>query len=199
MNLHVHRRTWNSIRSMPTGFTLVEVMIALILLALLTSIIVPRLAGQDERRADKFVRELQDVLTVFAFRDSTSATQCCLWLNPSDRSIRIYNKVTDENAPEDPPSWQPDRFTAPVFIPANVSLLDTRLDGDSIGTEEWQIVSIPGTTRPAIEIDVQGPVSWTTVALEPFSITASKVGEGDRYAARTVFDLDAAGRDQEDW
>jgi prepilin-type N-terminal cleavage/methylation domain-containing protein len=181
------------------AFTLLEVITALLILVLMAALIIPRFAGQDARRADYFLRQVQDLLTVYAFRESTSTKQIALQLNPDNRTLYLLVLDTDPDMPDEPPDWRFDPFTMPVPVPDDMAIVGAYVDGESMGAEDWMIASVPGEVRTLIELDVRSPVGFTTVYLPSYATTAVRSDTELALAARTTFDLDASGRDTEEW
>lgn len=170
-----------------------------VLLGLLASLIIPRVVGQEERRTDLFLRQVQDLVTMFAFRESMGAEQVGIWQNPLERSLELVILRTDPEYPEDPPQWVSDPLTPRVVLPENVFISDARMDGQSMGMEDWLITSSPGSIRPSVEIDIATERSVTTIALPSYAVTALRDDEASGQSIREVFDLDSSGRDREDW
>jgi prepilin-type N-terminal cleavage/methylation domain-containing protein len=186
------------IRRLSGGFTLLEIIVVTLIMGILATLIIPRFARQDERKADLFIRQVQDLLTMYAFRESMGVEQVGIWQNPINRTLDLVILKKDPELPDEPADWVIDPFTAPIAIPDDMAVTDARTDGQSLGAEDWMIVSVPGSSRPTIEIDINSPMLFTTVVLQPFAVTAGRLDDSG-YSNRAVYDLDAAGREREDW
>lgn len=93
-----------------------------------------------------------------------------------------------------------DRFTKPVRLPLDVSIVDIQADGHPVDISQWPLQTKPGKKRPAIAVILEGADRIVTIALASHSLVPIKV-YGDSYLQFLggPIDLDAAGQDREDW
>ena len=182
------------------GFTIIEVMVVLVLLALLAAVAVPRFASIDRRKDQVAVGELQDLLSVFAYRDSLGSQRVAFGANEDTGEIELFVKEFDPHDPLLSAEWLPDRFVQPVRLPKGMEIVDVRVDDRSLPLDNFFIASVPGTDRPKIELRVVGNSVGATLLLEPYMIAPVVFEEGKAApAVRLPVDLDQVGLDRGQW
>ena len=182
------------------GFTLLELLVVLVILALLSSMIVPRFAGTERRALQLASDQLADLLTMYAHRATLGQKPVGVGYDPDRRAIMLLVIDIDDDRPDQPADWQVDRLVTPVKLPSTVDLLDARADGEPVDMALWPIANRPGKDRPTIEITLVGRDGETTVVLQSHAIAPRQIDpDGGGLAVRMPTDLDAAGRHREDW
>lgn len=182
------------------GFTLVELIVVVVVLAIAAAMVVPKFTGTARQEADNAVDQVAELVRLFAFRQSLSAQQVALWRDGADGRIHLLVKDRDPEDPEAEPEWRPDRFAAPVSLPVGLELVEIRSNDQRFDPAEWTLASTPGGERPKIEIRLVGFGIDSTVALPAGSPSVVRV-DADKPApfARAPIDLNQAGRDREPW
>jgi len=182
------------------AFTLLELVIVIIIIALLAAIALPRLAGTDARRFQATAERLGDLLTMFAQRESLGQKPVGLWHDPERNQIVLMVLDIDPDDPDAPPDWYIDRLVAPLSLPEGVSVLGVRVDGEWLGDIGWFLSNRPGEDRPIIEMSLASEDSFTTLVLPSSGVAARQLdGSAAMLAARTPVDLDSIGQSREDW
>lgn len=185
---------------MRKGFTLLELVIVVSLLAMIAAMVVPRVAGIGRREADVAAERLAEVLSMFAFRDIAGAQQTSIWMHPDTGCIELWNLERDPSRPADPPRWVPDRFVTPVRIPAGVELTEVIADGQRMVGDEWRVLSAPGGSRPRIEMRLSAEGREIQLLLEPSATMPVRMDDGKVVdGGRVAVDLDERGMDREPW
>jgi prepilin-type N-terminal cleavage/methylation domain-containing protein len=182
------------------AFTLIELIVVIMVLAIFASAIVPRLGSTVREEASSAVDKAAELVRLFAYRQSLGAQQVALWRDGADGRIHLIVKDIDPEDPDAPPEWRADRFAAPVALPDGLELVDVRADGKRLDPGEWTIAGIPGGERPKVELRFAGHGVDASVVLPSGSPSVFRVdaGEPDRVA-RDVIDLDESGRSREPW
>jgi len=187
----------------PRGFTLLEVMVVVIILALVATITVPRLTGMAKREFDLVAERVADLLTMFAQRDNLGQKPVGLWYDESRRALTLV--VLDVIDPESrtQADWQIDPFVDPVRLPdvVDANSLMVIADGEAAYIAEWPLGHTPGEARPTIEVYFQSfdGQHRVTLVLQPYDVAPRRMDRSGRAQARLPLDLDAAGRSREDW
>ena len=183
------------------GFTLLELLVVLVILALLFSMIVPRFAGTDRRALQLVSDQVADLLTMYAHRATLGQKPVGVGYDPERRAIMLLVIDIDLDRPDQPADWQVDRLVTPVKLPSTVDLLDARADGEPVDLALWPIANRPGKDRPTIEITLVGRDGETTaVVLAPHAVAPRQINPDEvGPAIRMPIDLDAAGRHREEW
>jgi prepilin-type N-terminal cleavage/methylation domain-containing protein len=190
------------------GFTLLEVIVVVVIMALLATILVPRLAGNQKRTFRLATEQVADLLLMYAQRDSLSRKPVGIrqeLQGPDHNWILLVTLETSDNPLlEGASEWKPDRAVAPVKLPAygdEPLPVEVRADGELMNVQDWPLASTPGRDRPTIDITLYGPDGLTaTVSLASHAIAPDVFGLDDSQTRRPEpIDLDAIGRSREDW
>ncbi len=182
------------------GFTLLELLVVLVILALLFGMIVPRFAGTERRALQLASDQVADLLTMYAHRATLGQKPVGVGYDPERRAIMLLVIDIDLDRPDQPADWQVDRLVTPVKLPSTVDLLDARADGEPVDLALWPIANRPGKDRPTIEITLGGRDGETTVVLAPHALAPRQIDPDEvGPAVRMPIDLDAAGRHREEW
>ena len=181
------------------AFTLLEVMVVLIILAILATLTVPRLTSIGRRTLQVTAEQVADLLTMYAQRETLSDRPVGIILDSDRNWLMLVGLVGDESG-GDQPEWIVDRYVQPVKLPDSISVLDVTSDEVPVDITEWPLSHTPGENRPLIVITLQSPDRIVTVMLEPHAI-APRIYDTDAPPAteRTAYDLDAAGLSREEW
>lgn len=182
------------------AFTLIEMMVVVIILALLFSMIIPRFAGSERRTLQTAADQVADLLLMYAQRASLDHRPVGVWYDADRRAIMLMIVDIDEQRPDAPADWRLDRLVTPVRLPATVELLEARADGEPVDLALWPISNRPGQQRPTIEITLGAFEHETTVMLAAHAIAPRRIDwDDDVPALRIPIDLDAEGRTREEW
>jgi len=172
--------------------------VVVVIIAIMATLAVPRLASQGRRAFDLTADQVSDVLMMFAQRDQLGKKPVGLRYDAERRWLQMVVLEGDPTDSSVMAEWQPDRFVAPVKLPDMVdgSTFTIRADYEVIDTQDWPLSHTPGDDRPTIEISFESidQVHYVTLVLGPHAVTAKRSDE-----ARMAVDLDAAGRSREDW
>jgi prepilin-type N-terminal cleavage/methylation domain-containing protein len=184
------------------GFTLLEMIVVVVILAILAATAVPRLAGNERREFRLAVDRVADLLTMYAQRESSGGTS--VGLAQDYERNRLYLVVLDINPdrPEEPAAWRDDRNVRPVQLPAFLKPDDVVVycDGEAVDIAQWPLTNSVGQDRPGIEVVLHGPGEIASLLLPPYGTSPLRLSDlGDSAGLRERVDLDAAGRDREDW
>ncbi len=182
------------------GFTLVEMIVAVAILAVLTTMLVPALFTIDRRKERLGVEEIEDLLTMYAYRDSTGTQPVALAHDPDTGEVSLWVKDIDPAEPEERAMWMPDRFSDPIALPPTLQITSVRLDGRDQPLSGWSITRAPSEPRPVVEIDVVGETITATLILSSTALAPYRVENGLTVGLiRQSVDLDRQGLDRQEW
>ncbi len=182
------------------GFTLIEMIVVIIVMAIMATLILPRLFGNDRRQFQNVADQVSDLLMMYAQRESLGTKPVGLWENTERRQLELMTLEVFDDSVELQSGWVSDRTVRPVSLPNDVSILDVQADGESVDLSEWPMQSPPGQLRPSLAIILEGPNGIITIAMASHSLVALQI-HSEQYAEWMggPVDLDAAGLDREDW
>jgi prepilin-type N-terminal cleavage/methylation domain-containing protein len=187
----------------PRGFTLLEVIVVVAILALLATLTVPRVTGMARREFDLTADRVADLLMMFAHRDSLGQKPVGIMYDESRRALMLVVLDIDDPEQRHTASWQLDPYVDPVKLPDIVdpqSLVATA-DGEVAYIAEYPLSHTPGEARPTIEISFQSydGAYHTSLVLHPYDVAPRRTDRSAQAQARQPVDLDAAGRSREEW
>lgn len=183
------------------GFTMVEIIMVCIILALLLSVVLVRLTSLQGRNFDTVVDQAGDLLMMYALRSEYARQPVGLFVDESRNSIRLMRRESSEN-PDDRSLWKSDPTVREVRLPDFMSIYDLEviIDGDQADLTKWPLSTMPGEDRPAIELVLHYEDREVRLNLPPTALTPYRIEDGrDGVPAREPEDLDNTGRWQEDW
>ena len=182
------------------GFTVIEVLLTVIILAMLAAILVPNFTGMQRRQLLASVDRLEDLMSAYAYRDALGGQPVAIWHDPETNAITLLVLHRDPDDPEAETEWLVDRFTRPVVLPEEIEIVEVLIDRRRESLRDWLVTRVPGQPRPWIEIDLAGPDIEVTLVVSPTSLSAARIEAGRApRAMRMPVDLDARGADRERW
>ncbi len=147
---------------------------------------------------------VSDLLAMFAQRETLSGRPIGIWHDTERHLLVLLILDIDDAAPEEPARWRPDRTVRPVSMPPSIDVdrgIVASVDGSPVDISQWPIATEPGKPRPRIEISLyadDGNVK--TIALPSHAMAPYQLDDAQAsLASRRPIDLDAAGRNREDW
>jgi len=201
-NQMINRPSQLRIAARRAGFTLVEMLVVVTVLVIMTSMIVPRLVGNDKRQFKLAVEKVGDLLTMYAQRQNLSEKVVGIYHDRQNNWIELMIIDTDNNAPGQVADWRIDNYVQPVKLPSFMvdTDVDFFVDGDRYDASYIPLSSDPGQERPQIQIALRGAGENAMLTLFPYGVAPELTSTWENtQTARTPVDLDGAGRSREDW
>ena len=164
------------------GFTLIEVIVAIAIMAIMAALVVPRLTRTTKSEHDAVIDRLEDLLSMYAFREATSSQQIALWQDPetgwmtilvAERDLEAAGESRNQRA-----EFVADRRLQPVALPEGMELADLTIDGLDVSGTDWLIPTVPGGGRPAIEMHIVSDVVDTVLRLDSTAISPIRIDAG---------------------
>ena len=185
------------------AFTLLELVVVMVILGILIAMAVPRMGSNENRRVELAIEQTADLLLMYAQREMGSRTPIGIEYDPNEgafRVLRLENAAVDsENVHAE---WFEDPNVKPVFLPTDLfdpNRVEVRADGEPIDTSLWPLTHDIGQDRPEIEVVLPAPQATVTLVLPTYAIAPYRLGEHWAATVREPIDLDAEGRDREEW
>ncbi len=196
------RRRATGVRSRRApGFTVLELLIVITIMAILATMFAPRLYGSDRREFRLTAERVADLMTMYAKRDHLSQKPIALSLDPNSSQLRLLIYDVDYSAGEQEPDWHVDRHARPVRLPAFVELTNVLADGVGQDISRWPLETRPGQQRQFVELILTGPDDeQVRITLPPYAVAPAIEGLGrNPGVVRRPINLNAQGRSREDW
>ncbi len=182
------------------GFTLIEVIVAIAIIAVLAAFIAPRFGSVRRGEGVLAGDRIQDLMRMWAFRSSIGSQQVGISRNPESKFLTLWVRDTDPNDPEQGPLWREDRLSMPARLPDSVEIIEVAIDGERQDVNNWFVQTNPDRSRPRFSITLRDSGQrLTTVSVEPYSIATIRVDDEHPIAVRQPIDLDAEGQERVAW
>ncbi|MFZ9914804.1 MAG: type II secretion system protein [Phycisphaerales bacterium] len=188
----------NDPRASARGFSLIEVVIVCVMLAMVAATVVPRFLVLQRQREEKAFVEIEDLLRMYAFRNAAGTQQIGLYFSRSTNEVSLWIYDLNPADPDGPRVWQQDRLSNPVELPDGVEVARTLADDAMLDRDEWNITTNPDGSRPRIEIEVIGTEKQALLVLEPYASVPVRADD-PRAVIREPIDLDAQGSPYDPW
>ena len=182
----------------PRGFSLLEIVVVCAILAIVGAMAMPRFLVVERQREEKAITEVEDLLRMFAFRNSIGAQQIGLHYNQSIHEVSLWILDLNPKNPEGPRVWQQDRLSSPVELPDSLVVDGASSDQTEIRDEMWTITSNPDGSRPRIAVSLKGRETSGMIVLDTYSSVPVRTDK-EGSVVRQPIDLDREGRTQDVW
>ncbi|GEM_PF-1098993 len=186
-----------------SGFTLIETIVAVTVLAIIVSMLAVRITGTRDKQISLVSDQLADLLMVYAMRSEHSPNPTGISLDRERMAITLVRRIPAEFEGGEM-TWGRDPAVPAVPLPHFIEDqgLEVLADGSWTDIGEWPLLAMPGQDRPEIEINLTWDERTVSLRLSPHSMNAvirdSAVPDSE-IAPREKQDLDATGLWQSDW
>lgn len=183
------------------AFTLIELITVVVILAVLSSLVVPRVINWDERRAESGVQQVADVLSGAARRHLFSTQR--LAIDFADGRLRVLTlRLRDPGSfSTNDQTWLEDPLTPGIQL-TDLELIEASADGRALPAGRFRVELPAAEPRPEIVLRLamasgRNRREWI-VHLPPTADRAAVTTDDDAvFDAR--LDLDRAGLRDEPW
>lgn len=206
-------------RSDAGAFTLIELIIVIIILAIMAGVLLPRIVGDSARRVEAESRRVQRLVNIAAERQAFAPEPIAIEYDQDAAELRLAVRREPDAASSRRPVQGDGWFADPIVLPVALSdgvLSNAWLDGRPLPARGWRIIFSPLEPRPAITLQIdprtagsarprpgENVFGWQVSLLpdEPAATrTAVRAGEiAIPLLATRAVDLDAAGRGDKPW
>ena len=137
------------------GFTLIEVIVVTVLMAMLAIVMVSRLTGAANREFDLASERVSDLLLMFAMRSEFADEPVGILLDPDRNSLRLVVRRGERGEFND--GWEFDNSVQEIRLPHFIegTSMEFSADGDSVDPSDRPLTNLPGQPRPRIEVTMQ--------------------------------------------
>lgn len=187
------------------AFTLVEVLVVMMIIAILSMLTIPRLIGSQSRAAEVEAIAVRTLLSQAAQQDSVTSTSLAISYDHEKQELSLQTTVEKEGKRE----WAPMPLVRSVRFSSSV-LADASADGQTQGQgANFRIEFVSAKPRPVVSLlvktapDLPGtPRAWQIDLLPGQTVaTVRSVGAEAPIAQpeSTSIDLDANGQRTQPW
>ena len=181
------------------GFTLIEVIIAAVLLVVLGTMLVPRMSGMARGELDVAIESVTTIVATFAFAEATDEKLVALSYSEENRRFDLFVLDEDDAGEVD---WRPLSLAPSLILPDQIAFTRVTVDGAAYDPNDWFVSSNPSGLRPDIRIRIESETGdGVEVALLPHGLgpVIIRDGDPDPPVLRERADLNEMGADREDW
>ncbi|MCC6660273.1 MAG: prepilin-type N-terminal cleavage/methylation domain-containing protein [Phycisphaerales bacterium] len=181
----------------PRGFTLVELVLVVIVLAITAGMVLPRMVSPDRHRAEAAARALRDVVSAAARREALTSEPVALDFDSETGVLSVLTPVP-RGAGDWSRSivWRPDPMTPPAAL-APLEVVKATADDVPLPAKRWRVVMQAADRRPALRLSLRSSSGTWTIDL-PSESAAASLAEGDTPPATSI-DLDRSGLRDAAW
>ena len=175
--------------------------VVITVLAILATLIVPRLSGNQKREFRATVDKVGDLLTMYGHRQNLGQKIVGIQQLRDTNSLALI-EIDSSDPSAGSGNWRIDAYVKPVRMPSFMTESDVEffVDGDPYDAADWPLSSEPGQERPTIEIHLRSPEGNAALILQPHGVSPVIInGENSSGINRIPVDLDNEGRSREDW
>ena len=122
------------------GFTLIELIVVIIVMAIMATLTLPRLFGNNQRQFQNVADQISDLLMMYAQRESLGTKPVGLWQDTDRRQLNLMTLEVFDDSLETQSGWVIDRTVRPVSLPNDVSIIDVHADGESMDISGWWVI-----------------------------------------------------------
>ena len=178
------------------GFSLMEAMVVVMILAIMATVVVPRLSAMVQRPARQSAILVGDFLTSVAQRDALTSQPLAIEFNGELNTLSLLVPA------DEPGQWRRDLVIHPIQL-GDAFLVEASADGAMLDESQFRVEFRVGGARPLIEMAIsddrdsrnEGPFH---VRLSPDAPRAVVEGVSVQSTADRE-DLDAAGKGEQPW
>jgi prepilin-type N-terminal cleavage/methylation domain-containing protein len=188
-------------RSNPRAFTIVELIVVVVILAVLAAAVAPRLASMGGRETRASAMAVGDLVSVAARRDALTSQRVAIEFN-GDKGRLVLMTVDSAPSGSGAPQaeWREDRLIPPVLL-GNSKITDALMDGVALDARAWRVEFPQGGRRPGLELilsDAKGTEHWRVDLPSSAAHAAISAGNALGMSDQAV-DLDAGGGGTSPW
>lgn len=191
-------------RRVGPGFTMVEVVVVCVVIAILASVAIPRFSNVSGRQAEASVQEFAELVSSAASRDLLTGQAVALDYDASTKRLRMYVPETGENANDArrmaENGWIPDPLSRGVELDG-VTVVSATQDFAELDSSKWRVVFPRTEPRPRLVVTFKqdrGEGQWAVV-LTATGTRARVVDPSEAAQDSDSVDLDAAGKSTSVW
>lgn len=193
------RTTGRAAQPVRRGFTLVEAIVVVAILAIIVAFIAPRVSTVRRTEGRYAVDQIADLLRMWSYRNSMMTQQVGIWCDPERDEVRLMIRDIDPQRPDDGPVWQEDRLSMPVRLPDDVWFSEVYIDGTAHSTTDWFVQSNADGSRPRFELAISSGNDVTRLLVEPYSTAVARSDDASGGSTRQRVDLDREGARDLPW
>ncbi len=188
------------------GFTMIELVVVVLLIAVIGGLMVPRLVGNARRRASAECEDIARLFSVAASRSALSGQSVLISYDGRSHVISAYVLREVVERGEVRQQWSSDLMLQPVRL-ESLAFRRGMADSQALSSSGWEVAFPTGEPRPlawlAFSANADAESSGWQVELLPEETGASKrsMQQPSRASEAGLYrkDLDAIGQGERAW
>ena len=183
------------------AFTFVEVIVAIVVLAILAGAIALRLGSQGTRKARAELQAVEQALSSAAVRAAVSSQDVAIVYDGALAELFVQTRTAATDARRAGRVWQRDPLIAPARLEA-MELVGGAADFERLSLQSFRIEFPRTGRRPDIDlrfVDERGRAWRAALASTALGAVAGPEAEVEPVLAGAVVDLDQIGQGRRPW
>ncbi len=184
----------------PRAFSLVEVVVVVVILAVVAGFAMPRVLNAGGRQVRAAAVSTGDLLSVAARREALTSQQVCVTYDEATHQIVLLSLVTESSEGGSPAFWRVDRL-APAVRLGDAVVAAVEADGAAMDPASFRLEFTPGVRRASYKVsltDARAKEQWTIELPAHADQAVVGPGSGSGLFDHSI-DLDAGGAGSAAW
>ncbi len=180
------------------AFTLIELVVVIVLLAIFAGAVAPRFLSLGSRRAESEVQAVAALLSAAAMRDELTSQPIALAFDAETSRLSMLS--VQAASADAVPLWKQDPIVAPVAL-SDARIVSIQSGVRTLDPREWRVdfPQIEPREKLTIELaDAKDDARWVLI-LSPTATAASLIPGSEKDLPTDETDLDQIGREEDTW
>jgi type II secretory pathway pseudopilin PulG len=181
------------------AFTMIELVLAIVVLAISALVVVPRLVSRDRRQEEQAAQGVREALSAAARREALTSRGVAIEFDGQSGTLSVLSpEARAEGDWSRQVVWTPDLFVTPASL-GPVELVLAVVDSVPQPANRWRAVLSGLDIRPEVRLTLRGASTGQTwvITLAPDSTAAAMTADG--AGASVAVDLDRTGLRDAAW
>lgn len=187
-----------AIRASPPAFTLIELIVCIVLLAVLAGAVAPRFLSLGARRAESEVQAVASLVSAAAMRVELTSQPIALTFDAETSRLSMLS--VQATSADSLGLWKQDPIVAPVSL-ADATIISIQSGVRTLDPRDWRVEfpQIEPREKLTLELaDAKNEKHWVLI-LSPTATAAALYPGTERDLPSDETDLDQIGKEEDTW